>query len=130
VSGNVVSRFTTRPRATIRIPLPEARPYSMILRMDPLHYADAPPQRVHVLLNQHPVGVFDLQWHPERVGEYQVVLPPQAARLGANELTVWSDVVAPIGQIGAAFPEIPRDQRVGIRLWYVRIIPTTDTDGA
>jgi hypothetical protein len=123
VSGNIVARFTTEPRATLRIPLPENRAYRLILRMDPLYYPGAPPQRVRVLVNQHPVGILDLGWNPERVGEYQLLLPRDAIRLGANEVSLWSDVMAPIGRTGTAFPEIPRAQAVGLRLWYLRIVP-------
>ncbi|MES1255559.1 MAG: hypothetical protein ABUS56_08125, partial [Acidobacteriota bacterium] len=130
VSGNVVSRFTTQASATMRIPLPEPRPYKLILRMDPFHYADAPPQNVRVLLNQQPVGAFDLAWNPDRIGEYQVLLPAYAARVGANVLTVASDTLNPIGRAGRVFPEIPRDEQVGIRLWYVRIIPASGAAGA
>jgi hypothetical protein len=98
--------------------------------MDPFHYADAPPQNVRVLLNQQPVGAFDLAWNPDRIGEYEVLLPVHAARVGANLLTVASDTLNPIGRAGRVFPEIPRDEEVGIRLWYVRILPASGAAGA
>ena len=51
VTGNVTRQVQHEPAASIRLPLPESRPYTLLLRIDPLHYPEAPPQRVHVSLN-------------------------------------------------------------------------------
>jgi 4-amino-4-deoxy-L-arabinose transferase-like glycosyltransferase len=124
VTENVTARFTTHPLATIRLPLPELRPYRIVLRLDPLHYAGAPPARAHIALNGHPVATLDLGWDPERVGQYTVVLPVTAVRRGVNQLTLRSETMVPVGRAGAAYPELPRDREVGVRLWYVLIEPS------
>jgi len=123
VTGNVVSRFATEPLARLRIPLPEARPYTLVLRMDPLDYPDREPQTVRVFINRRPLAEFELGWDPARVGRYEVPLPPLLVRQGSNEITLMSDVMVPIGRAGDAFPELARDQPVGLRLWHVLIVP-------
>lgn len=125
VTENVRARFATKPLATVRLPLPEARPYRLVLRMDPLSYPAAAPQKVRVLINRNLLAVFELSWNPLRVGEYEVSLPRGLVRQGLNDVTLWSEVMVPIGRAGTAFPEIARDQPVGLRLWYVLIIPGT-----
>ena len=124
VTGNVTSRFSIEPSAAIRLSLPQPRPYTLLMRMDPLHYPGASQQRVHVSLNGQPVSVLDLGWHPERVGAYTVVLPQTAVRRGSNALTLRSEEMVPIGRAGREFPEIPRDREVGLRFWYMLIAPS------
>jgi 4-amino-4-deoxy-L-arabinose transferase-like glycosyltransferase len=124
VTGNVTARFSTKPAATIRLPLPESRPYKLLLRIDPLHYPEAPLQRVHVSLNGRSIAALDLSSNPERVGEYPLVLPRDAVRRGSNELILRSERMVPIGKAGTEFPEIPRDREVGLRLWYMLVVPS------
>lgn len=123
VAGNVVSRFATEQSATLRVPLPEARPYKFVLRMNPLGDSETLRQKVRVLINQQTVGVFQLQWDAERVGQYEVSPAAGVLRRGMNEITLQSERMVPIGHTGGAFPEIPRDRDVGVRLWYVLIAP-------
>lgn len=123
VTGAVVSRFAIHPSATIRIPVPEVRPYRFVLRIDPLEHPDSPPQRVRVLLNGQPVGNFNLQWNPERIGEYELIPPTRILRKGINELTLLTETMIPMERAGTAFPEIARDQSVGLRFWYIAITP-------
>ena len=73
--GNVIARLATGWRSTIRLPVSERRPYRLVIRMDPLPFEDAPTQRVRVFLDGHAVGVFSLDWNPERVGSYAVDIP-------------------------------------------------------
>jgi hypothetical protein len=122
VSGNVTARFAIAPSATVRIPFPEARPYKLTLRIDPL-YGDA-RQKVHLDLNGRPATILDLGWNPERVGQYEVSLPATDVKQGANELTLRSETMMPVGRAGSAYPEIPRDREVGVRLWYILIQPS------
>jgi 4-amino-4-deoxy-L-arabinose transferase-like glycosyltransferase len=122
-SGNVVSRFTTKRSAVLRVPLPEQQSYRLVLRVDPLDYPDSPLQTLSVALNDHLLGSFRLTYTPGHIGEYQVSVPSDAVRPGLNALTLSAPVLTPIARAGVVFPEIPRDQAVGVRLWYVRIIP-------
>jgi hypothetical protein len=32
--------------------------------------------------------------------------------------------MVPIGKAGTAYPEIPRDREVGLRLWYMLVVPS------
>ena len=93
VTGNVTSRFSIEPSAAIRLSLPQPRPYTLLMRMDPLHYPGASQQRVHVSLNGQPVSVLDLGWNPERVGEYTVVLASDGgtARIECAHVAVGAD---------------------------------------
>jgi Dolichyl-phosphate-mannose-protein mannosyltransferase len=124
VTANVTARFSTEREATIRLPLPDPRPYSLLFRIDPLHYPGAPPQRVHVSLNGQDIGVLDLTWNPERVGEYRVAVPPSAVRRGVNTLALRAENMVPMERAGAAFPEVPRNREVGLRLWYMLVLPS------
>jgi hypothetical protein len=124
VTGNVTGRFATEPSAVIRMPLPERRSYKAILRIDPLDYAGAPVQTVHLSLNGSPIGALDLGWNPERVGEYSIVLPQSAVRQGLNTLTFRSKQMVPVARAGSAFPEMPRDSEVGFRFWYILVVPS------
>jgi hypothetical protein len=123
VTGNVTARFSTKPDASVRLPLPELRRYTLLLRIDPLHYPEAPRQRVHVSLNGELVSVLDLGWNPERVGEYPLVLPAASVQRGPNTLTLRTERMVPMKREGRAFPEVPRDHEVGPRLWYKVIAP-------
>jgi hypothetical protein len=123
VTQNVTARFTTRPVAAIRLPLPVQRPYRIVLRIDPLHYPEAPPQRVHVALNGQHLATLELGWNPERVGQYTVDVPAAAVRRGSNELTFRAERMAPMARAGSEYPEISRDQEVGFRFWYMLVVP-------
>ncbi len=124
VSGNVTARFSTKPDASVRLPLPQLRPYRLLLRIDPLYYPEAPPQRVHVSLNGQLVSVLDLRWNPERVGEYPLVLPAASVQRGPNTLTLQAERMVPMNRAGREFPEVPPDREVGLRLWYMIITPS------
>jgi hypothetical protein len=124
VTHNVTTRFSTEPAASIRLPLPQTRPYKLFLRIDPLHYPEAPTQRVHISLNGEAVSVLDLAWNPERVGEYSFMLPAASVRRGPNMLTLRAETMVPISRAGTAFPEVPRDRDVGLRLWYMLVVPS------
>ena len=120
--GNVVARLATGSRSTIWLPLPERRPYRLVIRMDPVPFEDAPPQRVRVFLDRRGVGVFSLNWNPERVGTYIVEIPAEWVSTGPTRLELMADYLQPLDKI-EAFPELPRSLAAGFRLWYVRLTP-------
>ena len=103
ITGNVVSRLSTQPTASLRLFLPDARPYGLILRIDPA----APPgdvrQKVQVSLNVRPLGELDLNWNPDRIGEYSLSIPAEAVTPGSHRLALSSET--------------------SFKLWYLRIIP-------
>jgi hypothetical protein len=123
-SGMVTSRFSRAERATLRVPFPERRAYHVVLRMDATPDANGSPQRVHVFIDNHPAGVFDLTWNEERVGAVTMDVSANEISPGRAQLEFVADRVAPLGaQAETAFPEVPATLPVAFRLWYVRVTP-------
>jgi hypothetical protein len=120
--GNVVARLATSPRSTIWLPVPDRRPYQLVIRMDPVPFEDAPPQRVRAFLDGRVVGVFSLTWNPERVGSYAAEIPAEWVSPGWTRLDLMADYLKPLDK-ATAFSELPRSLAVGFRLWYVRLTP-------
>jgi hypothetical protein len=102
------------------IPLPTRRPYDVVFRFDPV--APALQHRVDVLLNRHVVAHLDLSWDPQRVGSYRVHLPEQYVKAGGNELILVPDALVPAAEAGPRFAWVDAGQRLGLRLWYVRVL--------
>lgn len=121
--GAVVARLATKEIATILVPVPERRRYRLVIRMDPVVPDATPPQRVRVFLGGHAVGVFTLDWNPERVGAYAAEIPAGLVPPGRTRLDLMADHFVPLEQAGKAFPELSRDLRAAFRLWYVRLLP-------
>jgi hypothetical protein len=121
--GMVVARLATKEIATIQIPLPERRPYRLVIRMDPVVPDTTPPQRVHVFLGGQGLGVFTLGWNPERVGAYVMEIPAGLVPPGRAQLDLVADDLVPLERAGRVFPELSRDLRAAFRLWYVRLGP-------
>lgn len=119
--GNVTVRVNRADRATLWFPLPEKRAYDLVLRLDPV--APAAAQRVSVLLNHQLVGHLRLTWDPERVGSYRIPLPEWVVQEGRNELTLAPDFSIPASEAGPQFAWIDPDEKIGVRLWYVRVLP-------
>ena len=103
VTGNVTSRSATEPTASLRIFLPDAREYGLILRMDPVMPSGDLRQKVRVSLNGHSVGELDLVWNPERIGEYHLSIPAETVTPGVQRLAISSNA--------------------SVKFWYLRIIP-------
>ena len=118
---SITVRVSIGDRATIRIPLPARRDYDLVLRMDPVQ--ETAGQRVTVLLNRQLVGRPALTWDPQRVGSYRVLLGERAVRAGINELTLIPESLTPARDAGPRFGWLDPDARIGIRLWYVRVLP-------
>ena len=121
--GNVVARFATRRVASLRLPLSRGRPYSIILRMDPLHYEGAADQHVRVLLDGSVLDAVTLSWDPKRVGSYTFDVPAAAANGERARLDLVADRLDALSRAGDRFPEVRRDQSVAFRLWYVGVLP-------
>jgi len=123
LTGNVVSRFATQPVSTTRLLLPEVRPYSLTLRLQPLDAPAAPQQHVEVTLNDISIGSLDLTWDADRIGEYRLEVPVHAVHAGMNRLAFKSQHMLIVRQGAEPFPELRPDQPVAFRLWYVSIVP-------
>jgi hypothetical protein len=113
-------RVSQSERAIIRIPLPSRRTYQIVLRLDP-----AAPELQHravVLLNRKLLATLVLTWSPDRVGTYPVQLPFDKVRVGSNELTIVPDTLVPAASAGVRFATQDPGNRLGVRLWYVRVL--------
>jgi 4-amino-4-deoxy-L-arabinose transferase-like glycosyltransferase len=119
--GLVTVRVSLAQRAVIWIPLPARRSYDLTLRFDPV--APALQHRVEVLLNGRLVGRIGLTWDPARVGSYRIHLSEEQVRTGANELILIPDAVVSRGDAGPRFAWVDQGASLGLRLWYVRILP-------
>jgi hypothetical protein len=113
--GANVNLRMTGPEGTLMIRLPEEGDYPATLRMDPfprpLPAAPAAPLPViDVLLNGAPVATIQLEWTPDRVGAYRIVLPRAAVRRGRNELALR------VTRASAAAGPV-------VALWYLRVHP-------
>jgi hypothetical protein len=89
--------------------------------MDPVdpHAQD----RVSVLFNRHLVGVLRLEWSPERVGSYRLRIGESMVNVGSNELIIVPEVTVPAGAAGPRYAWLEPADRIGVRLWYVRVLP-------
>jgi hypothetical protein len=103
VEGNVTMRSAIEHDATIRLLLPEARPYQMVLRANPVDPASSPQQVLRVSLNGDPLANLTLAFNPERIGEYLINVPAEVVDPGVHYLGLRSDA--------------------GFKVWYVRIVP-------
>jgi hypothetical protein len=117
---NIIVRVSRGERSVVRIPLPEKRQYDIVLRIDPVDPARTEP--VSVLFNRHLVGVLRLSWNPERVGSYRVRVSPEMVKAD-NELTIIPGAVVEAGSAGPRFAWLDPADRIGVRLWYVRVLP-------
>jgi hypothetical protein len=116
----IIVRISRGDRSVVRIPLPEKRHYDIVLRIDPVD--PARPEPVSVLFNRHLVGVLRLSWNPERVGSYRVRVADHMVR-SDNELTIIPGAVVAAGSAGPRFAWLDPADRIGVRLWYVRVLP-------
>jgi hypothetical protein len=118
---NITVRISLADRPVIRLPLPERRAYDLVLRLDPI--APGSPAHVDVLFNRHLVGRFPLATNPERVGSYRVRLREDVVSAGSNELILVPSSMTPASSAGERFSWLKPDDRLGVRLWYVRVLP-------
>ena len=118
----VTVRVSRGERAIVRIPLLAKRDYEIVLRLDPV--APGKQERVSVLFNKQLVGALRLTWNPERVGSYRVLVPERMVRGGSNELAIIPASLVPAGSAGPQFAWLDPGDQAGVRLWYVRVLPT------
>ena len=118
----LVVRFS-REESVIRLPLPVGRDYDLVLRMDPVD--PAVPLRVNVFFNGHLIGRPNLLWDPSRVGSYRVPVRADMVRR-TNELTLKPEATVAARSAGERFSWLDPDERLGVRLWYVRVLPLAE----
>ena len=110
---NVSQRITTG-EGRLAIRLPEEGDYPATLRMDPfprpLAGSPGPLPAVDVLLNGTAITTIQMEWAPDRVGTYRIVLPATAVRRGTNQIV-----------LRARRASDGSDQAVS--LWYLRVHP-------
>jgi hypothetical protein len=113
-------RVSRAEQAVVRIPLPERRPYQIVLRLDPV--APERQRRAVVLLNRQLLATLILTWTPDRVGSYPLLLPADKVRVGMNELTIVSDLLVPATSAGSRYASQDPNDQLGVRLWCVRVL--------
>jgi hypothetical protein len=118
--GVVNVRVSRAARTSVHIPLPEKRPYEVVLRLDPV----APDRQdfVAVLLTGQLVGRIRLSWDPQRVGSHRVALPVEWVKVGDNEITLVPETTVTAGSAGARFAWLDPADTIGVRMWYVRVL--------
>jgi hypothetical protein len=104
----------------VRLPLAPRRNYEIVLRLDPVDPASQ--RRVSVLLNGHLVGRPGLTWDADRVGSYRVPVRAEMVN-GTSELTIIPESLVPAGSAGPRLAWLNPADQVGVRLWYVRVLP-------
>jgi hypothetical protein len=117
----VTVRVSRAERASVRVPLPEQRDYDIVLRIDPV--VPGTQERVDVLFNRYYVGALRLTWNPERVGSYRIPVRASMVRVGSNEVTIIPDELVEASAGGPRFGWLDPAERVGVRLWYIRVLP-------
>lgn len=116
----VVVRVSNAARSRIAIPLPAKRAYDLVVRADPV--LPGVQQYLSILFNGQFVARFRLTSDPLRMGSYRVALQPSQIRVGRNDLTLVPDTPVLASSAGARFSWLPPDARIGVRVWYVRIL--------
>jgi hypothetical protein len=117
----ITVRVSIKPRSEVHIPLPARRAYDLILRLDPV--IPEGEQQVSVLFNGRLVGLLRLTLDAQRVGSYHVTLPADAVRAGNNELRIIPEQTTGAGAAGPRFTWLDPNEQIGVRLWYVRVLP-------
>ena len=118
---SIVVRVTRGDRAVVRIPLPERRAYDIVLRIDPV--TPTMPELVDVLFNRKLIGHLRLSYDPQRVGAYRLRAGEDIVRRGSNEIVVIPSATVPAGAAGPRFDWLNPSDAIGVRLWYVRVLP-------
>lgn len=117
----VTVRVSVGDRSEIQLPLPSRRDYGLVLRVDPVDPNVG--QRLRVFFNGRPVGLLPLAWNPERIGSYRIGLPFDATRERRNTLVLAVEPTIAVGDADPRFAWMAPGERIGIRLWYVRVTP-------
>lgn len=116
----LVVRLSRGERSEMRIPLPERRVYDLVLRVDPV--TPTAPRRLDVLFNRRLVGRLPLALEDGRVGSYTVHITPDMLRRWSNSLELIPSETVTAASTGSRFPWVDPEARIGVRLWYVRVL--------
>jgi hypothetical protein len=112
--GANVSQRMTSDEGKLTIRLPEEGDYPATLRMDPfprpLAASPGPLPVVDVLLNGAAIATIQMEWAPDRVGTYRIVLPRTAVRQGSNQIIL-------------RVRRASDGSEQAISLWYLRVHP-------
>ena len=117
----ITVRVSRGERSSVHFPLPAKRAYELMLRLDPV--APGLQDRVAVLFNRQMAGV-----HPSAVesGARRLVLVWNCRNgwcgEGSNELTLVPESVVTAGAAGQRFAWLDPAEKIGVRLWYVRVV--------
>jgi hypothetical protein len=123
-AGAVVSRFAIVQQPVLYIPLPERRPYRLVLRMDPVQVGEGVvPQVVRVALDDRPLGEITLTFDPNRVGSHTLEIPADRAGRSLARLTFSARDIQPAGAAAARHPGLAPSTPAAFRLWYARLTP-------
>lgn len=121
--GNVTARVARDATASVTFPLPKVVDYDLTVRLDPFPRPFGATLRrienLEVFANDRLVATTPLTWNPARVGSYQVHLPRDVVRQGANQLRLAVKTAAP-----EAAGLLTRPDSSSFRLWYLRVRPT------
>ena len=118
--GLVNVRVSRDARTSVHIPLPEKRPYNIVLRLDPV--APERQDRIAVLFNGQLVGRPRLTWDPQRVGSHRIALPAEWVKVGDNVITLVPETTVTAGSAGPRFGWLDPADMIGVRMWYVRVL--------
>jgi 4-amino-4-deoxy-L-arabinose transferase-like glycosyltransferase len=118
---NITVRISRADRSVVHLPLPQRRAYDIVLRLDPV--TPTSPEFVDVLFNRHLVGRLRLSWTPDRVGSYRIRVREDIVNAGRNELIIIPSATMPAEAAGPRFAWLDRNERIGVRVWYVRVLP-------
>ena len=119
--GNVTARVSIADRAVVRLPMPDARPCDLVVRLDPV--APDVQQSFVALLNGRMLGRVRFTWDPQRVGYYRLSVPADFVRAGTNRLALIAEPLVEPASVLQRYPFLRPYRQAGLRLWYVRIEP-------
>ncbi len=112
--GGVSANWAIAHRARVFIPLRQGGDYKLTIAALPFSYQGAPPQRVNVTMNGHPVSELSLtaNWVP-----YEVDIPSALIRYGLNELSLhFSHLASPQDVL----PGSPDQRTLAVAVDYVK----------
>jgi hypothetical protein len=120
----ITVRVSFGERSIVHVPLADQRDYAIVLRVDPA--APGVQNRVNVLFNRHFVASLNLSVNPERVGSYRMLVRADMVRPGRNELVIIPETLVTAASAGPRFAWLDPGERIGVRLWYVRVLPASE----
>jgi hypothetical protein len=117
--GGVSANWATTQRARVFMPLRQGGDYKLTIAALPFSYQGAPPQKVKITMNGHPVSELSLtaNWAP-----YKVDIPSTFIHYGLNELTLhFSHLASPQDVL----PESSDQRILAVAVDYVKLEQVT-----